>query len=257
MANLKKLNLIAGIFHLTVFIILSCLWGFQKGEYGGVTTDTWTVQSENNKIVTVKNVPTSSSSLLMVILLFVFITSFVHFLMFGLRKYLETVINNQNNPLRWIEYAVTSSLMLLALLYSVGEKQLDVIILSVVVNAVVMLLGNVIESSKKSNRNVSIQLTVCAWILYTVVWFALIRCAVNTVRNNEGVPKWVPAIVFSEALTFSSFAVVQALFIANKISFEQGEFSYTVLSFVSKAILAFVVFTGVLKRPPTSSLNVE
>ena len=131
---------------------------------------------------------------------------------------------------------------------------MDVIILSVVVNTIVMLLGNVIEQVKQScSDKTSVQVSVYAWVLYMAVWFVLIRCAVNTIKNNDGVPKWVPSIIALEALFFTSFAIVQALFIANKITFEQGEVSYTVLSFVSKSLLALVVFTGVIQRPEFST----
>lgn len=256
--KLKTLNLVAGVFHSVVLISLILIWVLHKGEFGGVTTSTFTVQEEQGKIVTVQNFESSKTAVLWIILLFVFITAFVHFVTFGLKRYLENAIEKQNNPLRWIEYSITSSLMLLALFFSTGEKQMDVIILSVVVNSVVMLLGNVIESSKQgcNNKN-SVQVTVYAWILYIVVWFVFVRCAVNTLKNNNNVPKWVPVIVGLEGLLFTSFAVVQALFVSEKISFEQGEISYTVLSFVSKTLLALIVFTGVIQRPPPTAQDGE
>lgn len=248
--NLRILNLVAGVFHSIVLISLVLIWVFHKGEFGGVTTNTFTVQEEKGEITTVQNFESSKTAVLWLILLFVFLTALVHFITFGFKKYLENVVNKQNNTLRWIEYSITSSLMLLALFYSTGVKQMDVIVLSVVVNSIVMLLGNVIEASKQScNDKTSVQVTVYAWVLYITVWFVFIRCGVNTLKNNDNVPKWVPTIVALEALLFTSFAMVQTMFVSNKITFEQGEVIYTILSFVSKTLLALIVFTGVIQRP--------
>jgi uncharacterized membrane protein YhdT len=247
--NLRILNLIAGIFHSVVLISLILIW-LNTGEFGGVTTNTFTVQEENGEIITVENFKSSKTLVLWLILVFVFITALFHFISFGFKKYLENAVLKQNNTLRWVEYSVTSSLMLLALLYSTGEKQMDVLILSVIVNMITMLLGNVIEQSKQNCYKTSVQITIYAWVLYLAVWFILIRCAVNTLKNNDGVPKWIPIIISLEALFFTSFGIVQAYFIANKISFEKAEVSYTILSFVSKTLLALIVFTGVIQRPP-------
>ena len=249
--NLRNLNLVAAVFHSAVLISVAVIWataGPFGDKPGSVRSDTFTVQVMDNELTTVENVGNARSAVLYIIVAFLGLTALGHFMAFGLKTYTGNVLTNKTNPLRWGEYAVTCTCMLVILFYTVSQKQLDVIVLSCVVNVFVMLMGLLVERlMADGQRPNAVMTTVFAWGLYGGMLFTLVRAFANTYRHND-VPDFVPAVFGTTLVLFLSFGVVQALYVGGAITFEQGEYSYMALSFTSKALLAYIVTMGVVSR---------
>ena len=87
------------------------------------------------------------------------------------------------------------------------------------------------------------------WILL-IVQFARYAQAEGFDENGDilnKMPEWVYAVFAVEIILFWSFAFVQLwVLFKSPVDYKRGEYTYIILSFVSKASLSFIVFGGTL-----------
>jgi hypothetical protein len=83
------------------------------------------------------------------------------------------------------------------------------------------------------------------WVTQMSVFFELLQ---QFHRGQNCSPRAAPAfvwvIVYGELALFSSFGFVQPLQLSRSISAKKAEMIYTVLSFVSKTLLGWLVYAG-------------
>jgi hypothetical protein len=274
--KLANLNLAAGFLHASLGIGLTA-WAAAKfdNSINSVDTSTYIVnptdyvvdvdddvdvddhddsfEQAGQKInVGVKRViPTDTSSIIIMVLLFTFITAIFHFVVYGLRKSLYTeMVNKENNWLRWCEYSITATLMIILISISLGTKDFQTILLTAFSNLAVMMLGQVVEKMISEKRfKEAILTTVVAWLLFTSIWAVLTQTFANIISNGADVPDFVWAIFILMFIFFSCFGFVQLLQLCGVFkSYFQVEISYVSLSFISKFLLALLIFWGVLAR---------
>jgi hypothetical protein len=275
--KLANLNLAAGVLHGSLGIGLSILAGLKfDNSKNSVDTSTYlinpvryepqtdpngdalpdppnviTQSGEKFQIGVKKIVSSDTSSIIIMVLLFVFLTAFFHFLIYGLRKTLYTdMINNENNKLRWVEYAITSTLMIILISISLGTKDFQTIILTAVSNIAVMMLGQVIEQMISENRKTEAVLTtVIAWLLFAGYWTIISQTFGNVIGGDAEVPAFVWAIYVLLFIFYTGFGFVQLLQLSGVLkSYFKVEISYISLSFVSKFLLALLIFYGCISR---------
>lgn len=200
---------------------------------------------------------------ILVIVYFAF-TTFFHTLYatdcFGTGAY-SRAIANQNNYFRWIEYAISSTIMTFLIAIICGVKSLQVIILLILMNIGMIICGQVVEVAANLNsKNIKIVATLIGWVLVAgiiaIFFISFFTSLADGKDNDFKVPTFVYYIIFPLVLWYLSFGVV-ALWQAfgSKHTIQQYlkiEKAYILLSLFSKINLGYVIAFG-LTRPPAET----
>lgn len=246
-SNLKKLNLIAGFFHLfqgvLVLFLSKSLAIPVTGNYLFLNESTQTLQSATTTLFSIQ--------LPLLISLFFFISAFFHF-------YIATTYNNRYNSdlkiginkARWIEYSISASVMILAIAMLVGVYDFSSLLMLFALTSIMNLMGLVMEIHNQTTKKTN-------WLSYYIGCFAgIIPWIVIAFYMWLGAYKGSPAPTFvywifvSIFVFFSCFAVnmiLQYKKIGRWKNYLYGERVYIILSFVAKSLLAWQVFGGTLR----------
>jgi hypothetical protein len=164
------------------------------------------------------------------------------------RGYLED-LSRRINRARWVEYSLSSSLMMVVIAQLVGIADVTALLAIVGVNASMILFGWLQEKYEEPGGG--------GWLPF---WFGCIAGAVPWVAvvvyvvapqspSDASPPGFVYGIVVSLFVFFNIFALNQALQYRAKgrwADYLFGETTYVVLSLVAKSLLAWQVFGGTL-----------
>lgn len=157
------------------------------------------------------------------------------------------------NKLRWFEYALSSSVMIVLISYLFGIWDIASLILIFIVNASMNLFGLVMEqlNSGKEKKNVDWGPFVWGSIAGLAPWIAIIFYMTGaTPEATEQTPWFVWAIVGTYFVAFNSFPINMILQYLQKGKWKNylyGERGYIVLSLVAKSVLAWLVLVGALQ----------
>ena len=153
----------------------------------------------------------------------------------------------QRNEARWVEYAISSSIMIVLIAQLTGISDITAIIAIFGVNAAMILFGLLVEHYESPGRP--------SWMSY---WFGVLAGAVPWLvigvyifspGTEANPPTFVYAIFISLFIFFNSFAVnmvLQYRRVGRWADYLFGEKAYIVLSLTSKSVLAWQVFGGTL-----------
>jgi hypothetical protein len=179
---------------------------------------------------------------------FLFLSALAHGLLASpwLRRRYERDVSRGINPARWIEYSLSSSLMMVVIAMLVGIY--DVVSLSVIfaLNATMILFGWLMELHNQSTARTN----------WTAFWFGCFAGAVPWVAvavylgGATSPPGFVYGIFASLFVFFSVFAVnmvLQYRRVGRWRDYLYGERVYMVLSLTAKSLLAWQVFAGTLQ----------
>ena len=165
----------------------------------------------------------------------------------GFNKYIEG-LRNKRNYFRWIEYALSSTLMiiLIALLNAVW----DIVALIAIagVNISMILFGWLQEKYEEPGKSASLLPFWFGCIAGITPWIAMFWLLFSP-GSTANAPGFVYGIVFSLFALFNSFAIVQWLQykqVGKWADYLAGEKTYITLSFVAKSLLAWQIFIGTL-----------
>lgn len=184
---------------------------------------------------------------------FLFLSAFFHFLLIlpGIYEWYVKNLKNKINYLRWIEYAFSSSVMIVAIAILCGMFDLPSLILIFGLNAMMNLFGLMMElhnqTTKKTNWTAFIFGTIAGilpWIVIAMYFFG----AVSSVGTN--IPSFVYAILVSIFLFFNCFAInmfLQYKQVGPWKDYLFGERVYILLSLIAKSALAWQIFSGTLR----------
>lgn len=183
--------------------------------------------------------------------LFLLISAFAHFyIVLNSKKYVED-LKNGINKFRWIEYALSSSIMIVLIATLFGVYDISSLILIFVVNALMNLFGLVMEQlnvgadKKKINWEPFIWGSIAGitpWIVILIYMFGA--------GSLDMVPWFVWAIVATYFVTFNTFPinmVLQYKKVGKWKDYLYGERVYIILSLVAKTALAWLVLFGAMQ----------
>jgi len=195
---------------------------------------------------------------------FLFLSAFFHFLIaspWGFPRYLRELSKGRNR-FRWVEYSLSSTLMIILISLVLGISDLSALIGLSIANISMILFGWLMEMSNnglmhgkhgKANRGER------AW--WTPFWFGCIAgigpwlavaifLIVNlSINDGAGPPGFVYGIIVSLFVFFNSFGLNQWLQykqVGRWQNYLTGERTYIVLSLVAKSLLAWQIFANVL-----------
>ena len=168
---------------------------------------------------------------------------------FYVRRY-ETNIANGINPIRWWEYAVSSSLMLVVLLMLGGLIELSSVIFIFTLNFIMNLMGLMMEKYNQLTTttswlpfNIGVVAGLVPWIIGGLYFW------VSTNNIADAIPIYAQFGFLLTFLFFNSFAInmwLQYKKIGKWKVYAYGEKAYIVLSLVSKSALGWIIVLGTL-----------
>jgi hypothetical protein len=162
----------------------------------------------------------------------------------GFRHYRAELIARRNR-FRWVEYAMSASLMIVLIAGIVGITDVAALVALFGVNASMILFGWLMEITNEPGRAADWSPFVFGCVAGAVPWIAIAVYLVGA----EGVPGFVYVIFVSLFAFFNCFAVNQWLQYrahGRWRDYLYGETAYIVLSLTAKSALAWQVFANVL-----------
>jgi hypothetical protein len=156
------------------------------------------------------------------------------------------------NYARWMEYAVTASLMLVVIAMLSGMYDLSSLILLFFLNAMMILFGWMMElhnqTTEKTNWTAFYFGCIAGAVPWVIIWLYFISAAASP---GSKMPAFVYGIMISIFIFFNLFAVnmvLQYKKVGPWKDYMFGEKAYILLSLVAKSLLAWQVFGGTLRK---------
>lgn len=153
------------------------------------------------------------------------------------------------NPYRWVEYSLSSSIMIVVILQLTGASDVLALLAIFGVNVSMILFGWLQERYTTPGDGDLLPFWF-GCIAGSIAWIAV---AFNVITPkgpaDATVPGFVYGIVISLFVLFNCFAIVQWKQYRARgrwADYLYGERTYIVLSFVAKSLLAWQVFSGAL-----------
>lgn len=246
--RLRRLNLVAAMLHgvqaLAVLFLandfaLPVVAQYMTGPPG----------SSGSESVSVTDLPTG-----VLVAAFFALSSAAHLLLgVPLRGRYEKWISEGRNPARWVEYSLSSTIMIVVILQLCGISDFAALLCASFANISMILFGWLQEKYEKPGRSSDETSLMPFWFgcvagsapWLAVLWYLLSPGA--TAAANP--PGFVYGIVLSLFLFFNCFALNQWLQyrqVGKWREYLYGERAYLILSLAAKSALAWQVFGGTL-----------
>ena len=185
--------------------------------------------------------------------LFFLCSALAHFMVaYPARGYYERSLARGQNPARWVEYAVSSSIMIVVIATLSGIQEVGTLVAIFGANAAMILFGWSMEAANEGRASVQWLHYVFGCIAGAVPWVvigvALVTAA--TADSAAPIPGFVIAIFVSLFIAFNVFSinmVLQYRKVGRWRDYLYGERAYMLLSLVGKSLLAWQVFSGTLR----------
>ena len=152
--------------------------------------------------------------------------------------------------LRYIEYAITASTMIMIIQLLSGENDFIALLTVFALMATTMLMGFV-QDEKLTNPGMTNASFWFAWVPYSVAWAVVIVRFFNTLNNAsdpEAIPGFVKAIIWIELFFFTTFAFTQYFFVVRpgaRYDLKKYDGTYNILSVLAKGLLVGFAYFGI------------
>ena len=184
--------------------------------------------------------------------LFFLLSAIAHFLVaVPFRSRYEGWLARGQNPMRWMEYALSSSVMIVVIAALTGIQDAGALIAIFGVNAAMNLFGWSMESANEGRAKVQWNHYIFGCIAGIVPWIVIVL-ALWTAGSEPGaapIPTFVIVIFVSLFISFNVFAInmiLQYRKVGKWSDYLHGERAYMLFSLIAKTILAWQVFSGTL-----------
>ncbi len=160
------------------------------------------------------------------------------------------------NPLRWVEYSFSSTVMIIAIAYLSYIRDFPALVAIAGCNVAMILFGWSMEAANEDRRDhPDWKHYIFGCIAGIAPWigiFSLLLAfgAQPDLPAGAGIPVFVYVIVGTLFVSFNIFAIVMVLQyrrVGRWRDYLVGEKTYMVLSLVAKSLLAWQVFSGTLR----------
>ena len=244
--KLRRLNIIAGFLHLASLIGILLLSNDAALPVNAIYLTDAPGTGNFSSLVNLFNINISY-----MVAAFLALSAFFHFLISSkamFPKY-SAGLRNNINVFRWIEYSVSSSIMIIVILQLNGTADYIALMGIFGVNVCMILFGWLQERYTKPGDGDMLPFWF-GCIAGSIPWIATaINLAHPKGPAESTVPVFVYGIVISLFILFNCFAIVQWKQYKAKgkwANYLHGERVYIILSLVAKSLLAWQVFAGTL-----------
>ncbi len=183
--------------------------------------------------------------------IFLLLSAVAHFFLstFGYKLYVKYLKQNMN-PVRFYEYALSSSVMIVLIGMLVGLYDLGALILIFGLNAAMNLFGIMMEFHNQRTEKTNWTSFVFGSIAGIIPWIVIVLYFVGSIAGDGGKPPaFVYAIIPTLFVFFNVFAInmiLQYKKVGKWKDYLFGEKFYIVLSLAAKTVLAWIIFAGTL-----------
>lgn len=242
---LKKWNIYAGLLHLGSMVAILLL----SNDFSLPVNATYMTGPPGTTFT--NPILLFSNNVSYTIAAFLGLSAFFHFLVASGKffpKYSNALMSNCN-IYRWIEYSLSSSLMIIVIAQLNGISDYAALLAIFGVNLSMILFGWLQEKYTKPGDGNWLPFSfgciagIIPWIIVVIQLFS------PGGPSGISAPGFVYGIVISLFVFFNCFAIVQYKQYKAKgkwANYLQGEKAYIVLSFVAKSLLAWQIFAGTL-----------
>ena len=244
--SLRKLNIGAGVLHLASLVAIVLLSNDASLPVNAIYLTEAPGTGQFSDPINLLNL-----NIGYMVAAFMALSAFFHFFVASpsvFPKYVEG-LRNHINTYRWVEYSLSSSIMIIVILQLNGVADFVALLAIFGVNASMILFGWLQERYTTPGDGDLLPFWF-GCIAGAVPWIAM---AINMFAPNgppeTTVPGFVYGIVISLFIFFNCFAIVQWKQYKAQgkwADYLYGERWYIRLSFVAKSLLAWQVFAGVL-----------
>jgi hypothetical protein len=169
----------------------------------------------------------------------------------GVHGWYAMRLRRGEGPVRWLEYSVSASLMIVLIAMLTGVSDVGALVAIAGANAAMILFGWLMERTNRPGTGDRVDWLPFLFgsLIGAVPWVVVTISVVGSASRGEGPPAFVYGIIASLAVLFFSFAVNQALQFARVGPWRRpltAEWGYIVLSLAAKSLLAWQVFANTL-----------
>jgi hypothetical protein len=182
---------------------------------------------------------------------FLLLSAIAHFFLatFGNKLYVSNLKKGMN-PVRFYEYALSSSVMIVLIGMLVGIYDLAAIILIFGINTMMNLFGIMMEYHNQHTQKTNWTAFIYGSVAGFFPWIVIVLYFLGSLSGDGGKPPaFVYAIVPTLFVFFNIFAVNMVLQYKKVGPWKDylfGERVYIILSLAAKTVLAWIIFAGTL-----------
>jgi hypothetical protein len=245
-STIRRYNLIAGFFHLAQMIVVLVL----ANDFSLPIVARYMADAPGSGEFD-QPTPLLETPVGLAVAIFLGLSAFFHFLVaspqfFG--RY-STGLTQSRNYFRWVEYSISSSVMIVLIAQICGVTDITAIISIFGVNASMIMFGWLQEKYETPGNGGWLPF-IFGCIAGIVPWVGLMFYVLSIGGDLETTaPAFVLGIVISLFVLFNTFAIVQYLQykkVGKWSDYMRGEKTYITLSLVAKSALAWQIFASTL-----------
>lgn len=246
LAKLRRLNIAAAVLHLASLVGVVLLANDASLPVNAIYLTEAPGTGNFSELITLFELPVA-----WMIAAFLALSAFFHILVSSPAFFPKYVagLEQHRNTFRWVEYALSSSLMIVVIMQLNGTADYIALLALFGVNASMILFGW-LQERYTTPGNGDMLPFIFGCIAGVVPWIAVVINIISPKGPAEAsVPGFVYGVVISLFLLFNCFAIVQwKQYRANGkwADYLYGERWYIVLSLVAKSALAWQIFAGML-----------
>jgi hypothetical protein len=245
--GLRRFNLVMGFLHLIQGILMIVLSNDTTypiyTNFLKFNTETFSLLPDSQLLYELRFGPAVAAFLLL--------SAIAHFSLatFGYNWYVRSLKKGMN-PVRFYEYALSSSLMIVLIGMLVGLWDLGALILIFGINATMNLFGIMMEYHNQYTKKTNWTSFIFGIFAGILPWIVIAVYFIGSLGSSDAKPPaFVYAIVPTLFVFFNIFAInmlLQYKKVGKWKDYLYGERVYIVLSLVAKTLLAWQIFAGTL-----------
>lgn len=154
------------------------------------------------------------------------------------------------NHARWIEYAFSSSVMIVIISMLTGVYDFATLLLMFALNACMILFGWLMEVHNQTTTKTNWMSYWFGCLAGAIPWLIIALYLFNAGDGDNRAPDFVYWIFLSLFIFFNSFAINMVLQYKKTGKWKDylfGEYTYIMLSLIAKSLLAWQVWAGTLR----------
>ena len=242
-SSLQKWNVSAALLHLVQGVVILLI----SNDFALPVTSFFWNDAPNNSLDVARLDRMFDVSIAWAAALFLFLSALFHGIVatVGRKGYL-TELRQEQNRFRWVEYSISSTLMIMAISLVFGIGDIAGLLGIAGANVAMILFGWIMEVVNQPNKPVWWTPFWFGCIVGIVPWIGLV---IYLLGPGDDMPKFVYGIFVSIFIFFNLFALNQYLQykrVGKWTNYLYGEKVYLVLSLTAKSALAWQLYGNTL-----------
>lgn len=245
--GLRRFNLVMGVLHLVQGVFM---WAVSNDTTYPIFTN---YLSFNIETLSLSPEPALFYELPFgpAVAIFLLLSAVAHFYLgtIGFAQYGRN-LKNHMNPVRFYEYALSSSLMIVLIGMLTGIWDLGAIILMFGINAMMNLFGIMMEVHNQYTNRVDWLAFIYGCIAGIVPWIVITVYFVGSLTSGDAEPPWFVYTIIPTLFVFFNIFAINMVLQYKKVGrwkdYLFGERVYIILSLAAKTVLAWLIWAGTL-----------